>query len=290
MINNSWLNLLPEVLSAFNFRKQTGPDVDDPQMAAEQPAVEEIEGQLLRLHYTDTSGFDSERTVQLILVSVAPSGDVYMRAHCFMRDEPRTFRADRISLLASERTGEVFEDPESWLLQFAEPRSFEQIFSPEFMAEMAAPIADIAAQPVPLMADYEITAILKKESRPFFVLLMALARSDALITIEEQHALTEITFREIDRLRLERSQTAADRFAGMMAAIDPTRRMVKQAAGRLKESAQRATLAQYLEIMAHSDGRIVREEVEAIRALVTNLGGTSITGEGDSTDEPAEKG
>lgn len=279
MTNDSWLSRLPEVFSVFDFRKQSGPPADDPAMAEDQSTVDEIEGQLLRLHYTDTSGFDSERTVQLIHVSIAPSGDIYMRAHCFMRDDARTFRADRISMLASERTGEVFEDPESWLLQFAESRSFDQIFSPEFIAETAAPAADIPAQPVPLMADSEITAILRKESRPFFVLLMALARSDAVITVEEQHALTEITLREIDRLRLERSQRAADRFAGMMAAIDPTRRMVKQAAGRVMENSQRATLAEYLEIMARSDGRIVREEVEAIRALVTNLGGSSITGD-----------
>lgn len=68
----------------------------------------------LQIKYEDAQGDLTERVIHLRFV--APHDDTLMlRAHCDMRDDVRSFRADRVIEATDLDTGEVIDDFESWL-------------------------------------------------------------------------------------------------------------------------------------------------------------------------------
>ncbi|EOS8311493.1 hypothetical protein ACNPDB_001639 [Vibrio vulnificus] len=60
------------------------------------------------MSYKDANGDSSDRNIILTKVDTNASGDVYIKAHCLMRNALRTFRADRITGLCCVETGEAF--------------------------------------------------------------------------------------------------------------------------------------------------------------------------------------
>ena len=55
-----------------------------------------LPGNTLRIRYTNNSGVDSDRKIRVNRVIHARYGKIYIKAHCFLRGEERTFRFDRI--------------------------------------------------------------------------------------------------------------------------------------------------------------------------------------------------
>lgn len=62
-----------------------------------------VVGGSYRIVYESESGKTTERTIDLLGTSRAYDGRVFLRAYCHLRDEERTFRADRV--LRAERLG-----------------------------------------------------------------------------------------------------------------------------------------------------------------------------------------
>ena len=59
------------------------------------------DNEVLRIHYIDVGGLESEREVEPLHVVVGPNGS-YLTAYCHLRGDDRVFRMDRIS--RAERT------------------------------------------------------------------------------------------------------------------------------------------------------------------------------------------
>lgn len=53
-------------------------------------------GTSYRIWYQSEAGRATERTIDLLRVSRAQDGRVFLRAYCHLRNEERTFRADRV--------------------------------------------------------------------------------------------------------------------------------------------------------------------------------------------------
>ena len=53
-------------------------------------------GTSYRIWYQSEAGRATERTIDLLRVSQAHDGRVFLRAYCHLRNEERTFRADRV--------------------------------------------------------------------------------------------------------------------------------------------------------------------------------------------------
>jgi hypothetical protein len=74
----------------------------------------------LQLSYRDGLGVKTERVVRARSLTQTPSG-LYLNGFCRMRRSYRTFRADRMSQIIDQSSGEVIEgkDISNWLLHHA---------------------------------------------------------------------------------------------------------------------------------------------------------------------------
>lgn len=81
---------------------------------------ETIEGLELGIVYEDQRGRITERVIECHNLVQQPGGQVVLRAHCQVRDAPRSFRLDRIRRVIDYRTGEVHDDPQAILSGFCQ--------------------------------------------------------------------------------------------------------------------------------------------------------------------------
>ncbi len=92
-------------------------------------------GESYRIWYRSESGRATERTIELLRVSRARDGRVFLKAFCHLRGEERTFRADRVT--RSERLGtvpRVFASPVETVVPRPEPISAAVIVPSASMA------------------------------------------------------------------------------------------------------------------------------------------------------------
>jgi hypothetical protein len=81
--------------------------------AARKHAPEKRISTALRLKYRSRSGQVSQRTVHIY--SFTPSTPVQFNGRCTLRDDFRTFRADRVLEAVDNQTGELVPDVGAWL-------------------------------------------------------------------------------------------------------------------------------------------------------------------------------
>jgi hypothetical protein len=98
-------------------RAQRGSGPDDAAPNPSRRLVSNLEGMVIGIVYSDSSGATSERTIRCL--SLVQSNEVlYISAFCKLREAQRSFRVDRISAIISHATGEVHEDVEDFLEPF----------------------------------------------------------------------------------------------------------------------------------------------------------------------------
>ena len=78
-----------------------------------QSIIKTNKGSLYNISYMDNSGKVSERRIKVLSVYTSSYGKKYIRAWCYLRNEERTFRADRIIciLQAEELEKAIYREP-----------------------------------------------------------------------------------------------------------------------------------------------------------------------------------
>jgi hypothetical protein len=153
-----------------------GPPFDLPAELEVHAAEEHDFGQVLLIQYRDAAGAESERTIHVHDVFDL-SGEVYVDALCYLRDAPRRFRADRIIMAASARTGEVIPEPFEFFARMSRVRPGP--FIPRERDRAAGPKAQDLKR-------------LRDVARPAFVLLVGMARSDGRFCPAEKEAFNRL--------------------------------------------------------------------------------------------------
>ncbi|HEX8663739.1 MAG TPA: WYL domain-containing protein [Beijerinckiaceae bacterium] len=230
-----------------------GPRLDTPAELDVHAAEEHDFGQVLLVEYQDAAGAASERTIHVRDVFEL-SGNIYVDAHCYLRDAPRRFRADRITMAASARTGEVIPDPF------------------EFFAHMARvqrePFVSHGRAARPKAQELKR---LRESTRPAFVLLIGMARSDGRFCQAEKEVFSRLVGERA--IQIGANEETAVAFTLEMGAVIPTRRMLKLALGRVRaDLAEREWLAAAIHTLASADKTICKDELATLRNLVAWLG------------------
>lgn len=123
------------------------PEFDDETIELEESdqapdwAAETITGRTFWISYLDSKKQASERQVLCRRLD-DKAGVLYLYAYCYIRERPRSFRADRIVAIVDTETGEVFEPGEQLLRHFlpnsASTAPFHYGLSPQQYADFNA--------------------------------------------------------------------------------------------------------------------------------------------------------
>lgn len=83
----------------------SGPEEDPPEDAQDHPNIDDIDGLALAIEYQHINKEISSRLITCRSINPNPPG--FLRAHCHLRNDFRTFRVDRIRSIVEMGTGEV---------------------------------------------------------------------------------------------------------------------------------------------------------------------------------------
>lgn len=239
-------------------RRQTGPERDEDDGTVPAPHVSERHDLLLHMHYRDSAGATSERTV-LVREVFRREGIIYLGGHCHLREMTRVFRGDRIVLLANGRTGEVIEDAAEFLEGIAPPDD--------------KPFATMGyREGRPLAWTSKDASALRQHARPLAIIMMALAKADGEWHPEEVRVLEALVDDGTGALGLKSDIRGRMRLVGEFAAIVPSGNLLTRACKALL--ADRQTFADapgWCRRMIEADGRTKPDELHEYRAIVTRL-------------------
>lgn len=238
--------------------RQRGRERDEEEGTLPAPRVSERHDLLLHMHYRDSAGDTSERTV-LVREVFRREGIIYLGGHCHLREMTRVFRGDRIVLLANGRTGEVIEDAAEFLEGIAPPD--DKAFATMGYREGQ-----------PLVWTGKEASALRQRTRPLAIMMMALAKADGEWHPEEVRVLEALVDDGASAAGLKSDIRGRLRLVGEFAAIVPS--------GNLLTRACRAVLADrqiyadapgWCRRMIEADGRTRPEELHEYRAIVARL-------------------
>lgn len=194
----------------------------------------------------------SARTVIVKSISER-NGIIYLSCYCLLRKEPRMFRADRITLLANARTGEIYDEPVRFLsaLIVQDPVQEDRH---EYLDRRSAKRA------------------LRDLTRPAAILLMSVARADDDLSTEER----ELVERLVDDglAHLSKDIDSYDLYAVKeeFTSLVPSQHQVTRSLNLLLEKGPwPPDLPHWLSSMARADGIISPEERSAFERIVATL-------------------
>jgi uncharacterized tellurite resistance protein B-like protein len=84
-----------------------GPEEDPPEESQDYPNTDDIDGLALAIEYQHVNGAISSRLITCKSINPNPPG--FLRAHCHLRNDFRTFRVDRIRSIVEMGTGEIID-------------------------------------------------------------------------------------------------------------------------------------------------------------------------------------
>lgn len=231
-----------------------GDEADEPR----RPRVSERHDLLLHLIYRDSSGDESERTVHVREV-FRRDGVIFLGGHCFLRNQTRVFRGDRIVTLANGRTGELIVGVRDFI-------------------EMLAPEADKAfaamgyREGAPLAWSGSDATRLRQRARPLAILMMSLAKADGEWHPEEVKVLDALVGEISAALSLKPDARSRARMVGEFSAIVPSGNLVTRAAKAiLADRSAYGDAPAWCRRMIEADGRTHPEELHEFRAIVARL-------------------
>lgn len=183
--------------------------------------------------YVDANGRQSERDIAIQRVWNR-FGELYIQAYCFKREAPRSFVASRIRRLWDARTGEVFEDIQSFLQRHPK-------FDPTFGARSNA----------------GTEAALERMKDEITVLAFA-ARANLAFVDDERSAIRDFVATRCGDLEIDRALLFA-----CISAADPNEGECRGAMRRVKQRGAAALedLARAVVGVLNADGVIDRDEL-----------------------------
>jgi len=97
------------------------------------PAQGTLSGLVYSMEYASSQGEVTSRVFRLQAVSERWDGQLEVSGHCFLRDEQRSFRPDRILVLRDHKSGKQIPSPADYFKRFLESKATA---SPEHVSAM----------------------------------------------------------------------------------------------------------------------------------------------------------
>lgn len=232
---------------------------------------EDVYGLTFSIEYEAASGAVTRRRIMLRSISER-DGDVYLRAMCFERSAPRTFRLDRV-LCVIDGDGVVHDDP---VVFFRDQISVVLPASPvpSSGSATATPPDPELARLAPAVVEEPPGQLQRRLARDGLRVLVALARSDGLLHADEVDAVLDYV--EAVCAGQGAPCAAADRtaLAGYVRRQRPGSDVLEECLFRLDAAgmeAQRLLLI-HAERVIQADGMEHPAEVAALGQMRTALG------------------
>lgn len=233
-------------------RHQRGAGADDSEPLGPQRLTSNLEGMVLGIVYSDSSGATSERTIRCL--ALVQSGEVlYISAFCTLRKAQRSFRVDRISAVISHATGEVREDVEGFLEPFI--ASLSEVRKSKALGSGRAQRAE-----APVIQLYG----------PGATVLAYLSAIDGRIHDAERAILQRYVNARLSLF--ERSDVQHVMAASWVEALLPTRDMAIKAMRKVASNPEDARLVgEAIVDIISADGDVDDQEIDAARRMIDIL-------------------
>ncbi|HSM39651.1 MAG TPA: WYL domain-containing protein [Afifellaceae bacterium] len=222
-----------------------GPETDPPEDTLDHPNIDDIEGLALAIEYEHVNGDISSRLITCKSINPNPPG--FLRAHCHLRNDFRTFRVDQIRSIKEMGTGEIIEKSDV----------------PDFLA----PYIEFAAEQDKAKAQ----RLFQRKAGPGIKVLVFLAASDGHVHPAERQVIVDYAQAESKRLF---PYQAFDEVATLrwINHLKPTRNAARRAVMVLMEDLDHfKQFAGTMMALVRADGKVVEMEEEAMREIITEV-------------------
>jgi uncharacterized tellurite resistance protein B-like protein len=208
------------------------------------------------LEYRDSVGQFSRRTIRATR-TVSYEGMRYLDAWCFLRNDWRRFREDRIKSLTNARNGEIVSNIDDYLdLLYA--------------GEVSSPTRDDIVRSVDSLA-----AEAEQVMRPALIVLLAIGNADGSLVECERQAILDFVETQLRESAVDAPKSIAERVFRRICAYVPTREVAEASIDAIsKDAGLRSQLADAIEAVVRADGRIDRAEMVVLRDVARWFGGT----------------
>ena len=223
----------------------SGPETDPPEDTQDHPSIDDIEGLTLAIEYHHVNGVISSRLITC--KSINPNAPGFLRAHCHLRNDFRTFRVDRIRSIKEMGTGKLIDK--------------------RGVLEFLAPYIEFAAE----QDKAKTQRLFQRKVGPGIKVLVFLAASDGQVHPAEQKVIIDYARAESRRLfpYQEFDEVATLRWINH---LKPTRNAVRRAVLTLTEDLDHfRNLAGTMMTLIRADGRIDRMEDVAVREIIAEV-------------------
>lgn len=220
----------------------TGPETDPPEEVLDHPNIDDIEGLALAIEYDHVDGETSSRLITCKSINPNPPG--FLRAHCHLRNDFRTFRVDRIRSIKELGTGEVIDR-----------RS---------VVAFLAPYVEFAAEQDKAKAQ----RLFQRKVGPDIKVLVFLAASDGHVHPAERQVIIDYARAEADRLfpYQEFDEVATLRWINH---LKPTQNAARRAVMMLMDDLDHfKQFAGIMMALVRADGKVVELEEAAMRDII----------------------
>ena len=192
----------------------------------------DIYGQSFGMIYRSANGEETQRRITVRALAFSLEGALIVKAFCWERGAPRTFRADRIQTLYRLSTGEIIPTPATFFAAYANEHRY---------------------------ASADSTDILLKETAPGIRALLFISRSDADESMDEREAI-----RWYVEQRANGRAFVWDRFSRFLDHQSPDTHLVARGLGQISKDRRHARcLLDAAARLIDADGEITAEETAA---------------------------
>jgi len=232
------------VVAPANF-VMSGPEEDPPEEAQDHPNTDDIDGLALAIEYRHVNGAISSRLITCKSINPHPPG--FLRSHCHLRNDFRTFRVDRIRSIVDMGTGEIID--KRGILAFLAPYI-------EFAVEQDKAKAQ---------------RLFQRKAGPGIKVLVFLAASDGHVHPAERKVIIDYAQSESRRLfpYQEFDAVATLRWINH---LKPTRNAALKAVAQLTEDLDHfKEFARTMMTLVRADGYLDEMEDVAVREIIAKV-------------------
>jgi tellurite resistance protein len=222
-----------------------GPEEDPPEETRDHPSTDDIEGLALAIEYQHVNGALSSRLITCRSINPSPPG--FLRAHCHLRNDFRTFRVDRIRSIVEMGTGEIID------------KRGIRVF--------LAPFTEFAAEQDKAKAQ----RLFQRKTGPGIKVLVFLAASDGHVHPAERKVIFDYAQAESNRLFPygEFDPVATLRWINH---LKPTRKAAMRAVAQLTEDLDHfQEFAKTMMTLVRADGHLDEMEDVAVREIIAEV-------------------
>lgn len=248
--------------------KEQGPELDDNyDNEGKISTASSFRGTVIFMQYSDAKGEISKRRVRIESID-----EVYLKGFCFYRNEKRTFKIDGIQSIVDMNSGEVSDNPRSYLgvirsvgafADGASSKSQIKRKKEKFLDESDKSNVDSQAHFI------ELVATIAAEIR----LLVFIARADSKLSSKEMKLLRKYVEARSEDLSLPITRDQTDQFEYWIKSQFPDEKLLLQSTYSISAFGDQAvnSLLDMAELLVGIDGKITETERKAYSDLALAL-------------------